>query len=64
MGPERVRSFVRDADNRTELAVVMDFDPALHEQYGAPARAFALYAFEEARIELKLIVGAARAREA
>ena len=55
---------MRDADNRTELAVVMDFDPALHEQYGAPARAFALYAFEEARIELKLIVGAARAREA
>ena len=55
MGPERVRSFVRDADNRTELAVVMDFDPA---------RAFALYTFEEARIDLKLIVGAARAREA
>ena len=64
MGPKVVTSYVLDAENRTELAVVMDFDATSHEQFGAPERVYAMYSFREAHIELKMIVGAARAHEA
>ena len=49
---------MREAGNSTTLAVELDFDPAFHEEFGAPQRAFVFYDFGlENAIAMKTLVG-------
>ena len=49
---------MREVGNSTSLVVEMDFDPAFHEEFGAPQRAFVFSDFvSEEAIAMKTLVG-------